>query len=306
MLGGDLKIDPALSFQAIEEKIAKPLGLNVHQAALGILRVVNNNMALAIRSNSVARGIDPRNFVLMPFGGAGPVHGPALADEVNAKSVLIPPAPGITAAAGLLTTDLQYEALRSLLCTLDQISDARLQSIETSLRALEANVREQLRNDGVDEACMQLTRIAECRYDGQGFELRALIPQGRLSRQAIAEVVAHFHQVHEQDYGYCYAGAPVEMVSLRVIGHAKAEKLAWQPLPAALDSDTRQAFLYERDTWFDDGQCLPTPRYDRSKLHSGQYIEGPAMLMQHDSTSLVPPGWVARVSAHGNLIISHQ
>lgn len=306
MLGGDLKIDPALSFQAIEAKIAKPLGLSVHRAALGILRVVNNNMALAIRSNSVARGIDPRDFVLMPFGGAGPVHGPALADEVNAKSVLIPPAPGITAAAGLLTTDLQYEALRSLLCTLNTIDDTQLNRLESALQELEANVRQQLRNDGVDDACMQLTRIAECRYDGQGFELRALIPGGRVDHQAIAQVMAHFHQVHEQDYGYCYADAPVEVVSLRVIGHSQSEKLAWQPLPAAVDSDTSQAFLYERDTWFDDGQCLPTPRYDRSKLHAGQYIEGPAMLMQHDSTSLVPPGWVARVSAHGNLIISRQ
>ncbi len=304
MLGGDLQVDAALSYQAIEKCIAKPLGMSVHEAALGILRIVNNNMALAIRSNSVAKGIDPRDFVLMPFGGAGPVHGPALANEVNAKSVLIPPAPGITAAAGLLTTDLQYEALRSLLCNLNEVNEAHLLRIETALQALETNIRQQLANDGVSPDEMYISRIAECRYDGQGFELRAPIPAGVLDQEAIAEIMEQFHLAHERDYGYRFKDAPVELVSLRVIGHCRSRKLAWQPLPEASHGDTREAFLYERTTIFDDGQSLPTPRYDRSRLHAGQYIEGPAMLMQHDSTSLVPPGWVAKVSAYGNLIIS--
>lgn len=304
MLGGDLKIDPQLSFKAIEDKIAKPLGMSVHQAALGILKIVNNNMALAIRSNSVARGIDPRDFVLMPFGGAGPVHGTALADEVNAKSVLIPPAPGITAAAGLLTTDLQYEALRSLLFNLNQANEANMLRLEQTLAEMEAEIRQQLRNDGVSEDNMRVSKIAECRYDGQGFELRAQVPEGPINRDAIEQIMADFHRAHEKDYGYCFGDAAVEVVSLRVIGNSKSEKLAWQPLQAAEEGDSQKAFLYERPTYFDNGEMLPTPRYDRSKLRAGQFIEGPAMLMQHDSTSLVPPGWVGRVTQYGNLIIS--
>jgi N-methylhydantoinase A len=304
MLGGDLKIDPQLSFKAIEDKIAKPLGMSVHQAALGILKIVNNNMALAIRSNSVARGIDPRDFVLMPFGGAGPVHGTALADEVNAKAVLIPPAPGITAAAGLLTTDLQYEALRSLLFNLNQANEANMLRLEQTLAEMEEEIRQQLRNDGVSEDNMRVSKIAECRYDGQGFELRAQVPEGPIDRDAIEQIMADFHRAHEKDYGYCFGDAAVEVVSLRVIGNSKSEKLAWQPLQAAEDGDSQKAFLYERPTYFDNGEMLPTPRYDRSKLRAGQYIEGPAMLMQHDSTSLVPPGWIGRVTQYGNLIIS--
>ncbi|VVO27822.1 hydantoinase/oxoprolinase family protein [Pseudomonas fluorescens] len=304
MLGGDLKIDPQLSFKAIEDKIAKPLGMSVHQAALGILKIVNNNMALAIRSNSVARGIDPRDFVLMPFGGAGPVHGTALADEVNAKSVLIPPAPGITAAAGLLTTDLQYEALRSLLFNLNQANEANMLRLEQNLAQMEEEIRQQLRNDGVSEDNMRVSKIAECRYDGQGFELRAQVPEGPINRDAIEQIMADFHRAHEKDYGYCFGDAAVEVVSLRVIGNSKSEKLAWQPLQAAEEGDSQKAFLYERPTYFDNGEMLPTPRYDRSKLRAGQFIEGPAMLMQHDSTSLVPPGWVGRVTQYGNLIIS--
>ena len=112
-LGGDLKLDADLARKAVEEKVAKPLGLSVTDAALGILKIINNNMALAIRSNSVARGLDPRDFSIMPFGGAGPLHGVALAEAVSAKDVIIPVAPGITAAVGLLKSDLRYEHTES-------------------------------------------------------------------------------------------------------------------------------------------------------------------------------------------------
>ncbi|MCP8687190.1 hydantoinase/oxoprolinase family protein [Marinobacterium sedimentorum] len=306
MLGGDLKVDRALSEQAIREKIAEPLGLSLEEAALGILKIVNNNMALAIRSSSVARGVDPRDFVLMPFGGAGPVHGPALAEEVNAKAVLVPPAPGITAAAGLLTTDIQYENTRSLMCDLNTISDQQLERLQLSMDSLESEVREQLRNDDVSEEMMRISRIAECRYYGQGFELRAEFPAGAIDRIAVNQVIETFHRQHEQDYGYCFEGAVVELVTLRLIGNSESQKLEWPPLAAAQPGDTVDAFLYERETIFDDGSARITPRYDRSRLRAGQFIEGPAMLMQHDSTSLVPPGWVAKVTPYGNVIISQH
>ncbi|MBS97138.1 MAG: methylhydantoinase [Oceanospirillaceae bacterium] len=306
MLGGDLKIDPSLSEKAIREKIAEPLGLSVKEAALGILRIVNNNMALAIRSNSVARGVDPRDFVLMPFGGAGPVHGPALAEEVNAKAVLVPPAPGITAAAGLLTTDIQYENTRSLMCELNTIDDAQLGRLQRDLDNLETEILKQLENDGVTPEAMRITRIAECRYHGQGFELRADFPKGPIDRDAVGAVIEAFHAQHEQDYGYGFRDAAVELVTLRVIGNSESQKLEWAPLESGTSDDTTEARIYERETVFDDGQVLVTPRYDRTKLRANAVIEGPALLMQHDSTSLVPPGWVAEVTPHGNLIISNQ
>ncbi|AEY01304.1 5-oxoprolinase [Oceanimonas sp. GK1] len=304
MLGGDLNLDPALSAQAIREKIAEPLGLSVKEAALGILKIVNNNMALAIRSNSVARGVDPRDFVLMPFGGAGPVHGPALAAEVNAKAVFVPPAPGITAAAGLLTTNLQYEATRSMLCDLNTITDDRLEQLQHNLALLETEIIQKLKDDGVEAENMVLTRLAECRYYGQGFELRASIPAGEVSREAVQAVIRDFHQAHEADYGYCFQDAVVELVTLRVIGNAESRKLDWPECEEAGPDDLARAFLYERTTVFDDGQECVTPRYDRKALKAGQTVTGPALLVQRDSTSLVPPGWQARISRHGNLFIS--
>lgn len=304
MLGGDLKIDASLSHKAIKEKIADPLGMSVKDAALGIIKIVNNNMALAIRSNSVARGVDPREFMLMPFGGAGPVHGPALAEEVNAKGVIAPPAPGITSAAGLLTTSLQYEVTRSYLCELTSIRGNQFEVLQSLLKDLDDEATNKLIKDGVAASHIRLTRFAECRYHGQGFELRAEIPDGELSGDSIQQVIENFHRQHDTDYGYRYDEAEVELVTLRVVGESASRILEWKELAPAEGNGLEEAFMYERETTFDAGQTLMTPRYDRSKLLSGHVISGPALIMQHDSTSLVPPGWSASVSRFGNLMIS--
>lgn len=307
LLGGDLGATAELAECAIREKIAEPLGLSVTDAALGMLRVVNNNMALAIRSASVARGIDPREFALMPFGGAGPVHGPALAAEVGAKCVIVPPAPGITAAAGLLATDMKYEVTRSLLCDLNAAGADQLATVDEELGRLETECRDRLLADRIPPADIEMQRIAECRYHGQGFELRVDMPAGTLDDTNVQTVIDAFHARHENDYGYRFAGAMVELVTLRVIGRGRCAKLAWPPLPTTpYDADLTHALLYERETVFDDGRSLATPRYDRSRLAAGQVIDGPAIIIQHDSTSMVAPGWQAAVTEHGNIRISEQ
>ena len=148
MLGGDLPIDPDLASRAIEQKVGKKLGLSVKDAALGIIRVINSNMALAIRSNSVARGVDPREFSLVPFGGAGPLHGVALAEAVSARDVLVPVAPGITAAMGLLETDMQYEHVRSFITSLTHVDEAAVERLNTLVEELVGHCRRDLENDG--------------------------------------------------------------------------------------------------------------------------------------------------------------
>ncbi|WP_020683001.1 hypothetical protein [Marinobacterium rhizophilum] len=160
--------------------------------------------------------------------------------------------------------------------------------------------------DDVAPEQMCITRIAECRYYGQGFELRAEFPVGPIDHAAVKQVIESFHCQHKQDYGYDFRDAVVELVTLRVIGNAQSQKLVWAPLEAGRSDDIDEARLYERETVFDDGVALITPRYDRTKLRANAVIEGPAMLMQHDSTSMVPPGWIAKVTPHGNVIISKQ
>ena len=301
MLGGDLPIDPDLASRAIEEKVGKKLGLSVTDAALGIIRVINSNMALAIRSNSVARGVDPREFSLVPFGGAGPLHGVALAEAVSARDVLVPVAPGITAAMGLLETDMQYEHVRSFITSLTNVDEAAVERLNGLVEELVADCRRDLENDGVPPERQSFQRVAECRYHGQGFELRAEIPEGRLGVGDIGRIVESFYAQHRLDYGYAFDDTEVELITVRVIGTDKIEPLRLRPLERANGASYESALLYSRRTTFDDGTTADTPRYDRGQLKAGHRVAGPAVLIQHNSTVLVPPAYAAEVSEYGSL-----
>jgi N-methylhydantoinase A len=302
-LGGDLAIDPERARRAIQDHVAAKLGLSVEQAALGIIKIINSNMALAIRSNSVARGLDPRDFALMPFGGAGPLHGVALAEEVSAKEVIVPPAPGITAAIGLLVTDMQYEFTRSVLAILNDADQAVLDRLNEAADALVAQARDQLDRDGVPRDRQRFEKVAECRYQGQGFELRARMPDEPLTVANKHIVADNFHAQHRLDYSYAFDDGIVEVMTLRVIAVAEVEPIRWAKLPPADAVAVDAARLYSRPTVFDDGQALETPRYDRLKLCAGHVIDGPALILQHDSTTLVPPGYRAAVADYGNIHI---
>ena len=303
LLGGELPIDPSHAERAIETKIAKPLNLSVKDAALGIIRIINSNMALAIRSNSVARGVDPREFSLVPFGGAGPLHGVALAEAVSARDVIVPVAPGITAAMGLLETDMLYEHARSFITSLTKANADTARRINELVNELVAECQRDLENDGVPPERQRYQRFAECRYHGQGFELRAEIPAGTLSTSSIEEVIKSFHEQHRLDYGYVFDEGEVELITIRTIGTEEVEPLKIAPIEPANGASIEPAFLYSRPTTFDDGETVDTPRYDRLKLKAGHCIPGPALLIQHNSTILVPPHYVSEVTEHGNLLI---
>jgi N-methylhydantoinase A len=302
-LGGGLSIDPDLARQSIKDNLCAKLDLSVTDAALGIIRVINSNMALAIRANSVARGIDPRDYSLMPFGGAGPLHGLALAEAVAAREVIVPPAPGITAAIGLLATDIQYEFTCSAMLVLSSSTTAELKQINRDMDELVAQATRALVNDGVDPALHRFTRIAECRYQGQGFELRAQFPDQPLGSDNRDQLANSFHTAHKNDYGHSFDGTPIEVITLRVIGMAPADKLLWPKLETGASDDPKDAYLYTRETIFDSGKTHDTPRYAREKLLAGHQIVGPAVIIQHNSTSLVPPDYVATVRDFGNIHI---
>ena len=303
-LGGDLAIDPDLAHKAIEEKIAKPLGMSIEEAALGIIKIINSNMALAIRANSVARGFDPREFSLMPFGGAGPLHGVALAEIISAREILVPPAPGINAAIGLLVTDMQYEFTRSVLAILNTADQAAIDNFNTHTKNLEQLCRDSLIADGVPAEKQRIQKIAECRYQGQGFELRADMPDGPLTLENKQQIMDNFHNQHRQDYSYAFDDGVVEVMTLRVIGSAAIEPLQWPTLEKANGQGVEDALLYSRPTTFDDGETRDTPRYDRGKLLAGHELAGPAIVVQHNSTTVIPAGYKARVSDYGNIHIS--
>lgn len=299
-LGGDLKLDAGLSSKAIEEKIARPMGMTVKEAALGIIRIINNNMALAIRSNSVARGVDPREFSIMPFGGAGPLHGVALAEAMSCKDVIVPVAPGITAAVGLLKTDLQYEHTEAVIVELTKAGEAEFARINAAVTLLHNRVQDELDSDGIARDQQSVTVVAECRYHGQGFELRATMPAGPLTAENVHVIADSFHDQHQQDYGYSYRKAEVELITLRAIGSAQVRRIEIPRIAKTDGSSIDRALMFVRPTTFDDGRTLETPRYDRTKLFAGDQVPGPALLHQHNSTTLVPPGYVAETLEFGN------
>ena len=303
MLGGDLPLNPDLAHRAVEAKVAKPLRLSIAEAALGIIKVINSNMALAIRSNSVARGIDPREFALVPFGGAGPLHGIALAEAIAAKEIIVPVAPGITAAMGLLRTDMQYEHARSLIVSLKHADEGAVSRINAVVDELVDRCRRDLEKDGVPPERQKFQKLAECRYHGQGFELRATLPDGRVSAGNVGEVISRFHQQHRLDYGYHFDDGDVELITVRVIGREDVVPLKVARIGKADGEAVANALLYRRPTTFDDGATLETPRYDRGRLKAGHRVAGPAILLQHGSTTLLPPGYVADVAEFGNLYL---
>jgi len=302
-LGGDIVIKPELAEKAIKTHIADPLGMSVTEAALGILKIINNNMALAINSNSVAKGIDPRGFTLMGFGGAGPLHAVALAEMISAKNIISPSQPGITAALGLLVSDLKYEYTRSVLIPLNQASDNDLAQINQIVEDLKAEADQQLDQDNVPKDKRQYEYIMECRYLGQGFELRAKMPNEPLTTKNVQVVIDNFYDVHKQQYGHAFKDQITEAITVRVVASADVEKLQLNKLEKGGSKNPEYAHLYNRETVFDDNKAVSTPRYDRGKLKSGDTISGPAIVTQHNSTTIIPPDYTATILEVGDILI---
>ena len=261
-------------------------------------------MALAINANSVAKGIDPRGFTLMGFGGAGPLHSVALAEMIQARDVISPIQPGITAAMGLLVTDLQYEYTRSVLQTLDDADDDAIKRINTIVDELTADANAQLEADGIEPAARRFKKIMECRYLGQGFELRADMPDGALTQKNKKDVIESFFDVHKEAYGHAFRDQVTEGVTVRVVASAEVDQLTLPELAQGGRANPSEALMYSLDTIFDDGKPTPTPRYDRSKMLKDDTVEGPAIVTQHNSTTIVPPGYTATVLAFGDMRIA--
>jgi N-methylhydantoinase A len=294
-LGGRMRLDVAAAHAALA-RLAQDLGMSTQAAADGVLAVVNAAMAQAIRSRTVEKGHDPREFTLVAFGGAGPLHAADVAAELGVPEVVVPPHPGITSAMGLLTSDLRYDGMRTLFAS---ERDADFGAIASRLGALEEELRAALRRDGAADDAIRAQRWLDCRYTGQGYELRVPVASGRLG----PEVFEDFHELHRREYGRD-ARAPVEIVNLRVT--VTAARRALDRVPTGHGSP-EEALLGVRDSVFRAGgelRTLPTRLLDRSRLAPGADVEGPAIFVQDDSTVVVPPGWRARAHEGGVLVLS--
>jgi N-methylhydantoinase A len=290
-LGGEMGLDIDGARVAIEERCAKPLGLDVTAAAYGIVEIANAAMVNALNLISVQRGYDPRDFVLVGFGGAGPVHANAIARDAEMPTLLIPRSPGIFSATGLLTTDLKRDAATTIMRRLDELDPAEA---EATFVELEAAGRTELQHEGVADDAIEFVRQIDLRYVGQSYELTIPAGDGLLER---------FHAEHDRTYGFAAPEEPVEAVSLRLtsvgrIAKPPARKL--DPGGAPEPKERRPVYYAEADGYVD---C---PIYDRYALPAGARLAGPAIVEEFDSTTVVHPGFSVSVDETGNLIIERE
>jgi N-methylhydantoinase A len=290
-LGGEIGLDVDGARRAIEERCAKPLGLSLTEAANGIVEIANAAMVNALHLISVQRGYDPRDFVLVGFGGAGPVHANALARDAEMPTLLVPRSPGIFSATGLLTTDLKRDAALTVMRRLDALDP---DEAEATFAELEAAGREELEREGLAGEAIEFVRQLDVRYVGQSYELTIPAGDGLLER---------FHAEHDRTYGFSAPAEPVEVVSLRLTSVGRIAKPTLRAVDATGPAEPKE----RRPVYFAEaGDFVDCPIYDRYALPAGTALPGPVVIEEFDSTTVVHPGFGVRVDEVGSLIVEKE
>jgi N-methylhydantoinase A/oxoprolinase/acetone carboxylase beta subunit len=299
-LGGRMRLDREAAETAIRVHCAEPLGLDVVAAAVGIVAIANAAMGESLRLVSVQRGLDPRDFALVAFGGAGPLHANRLAAELSIPTLIVPPSPGVASALGMLVSDLRRD---ERVTRVEPLDGADVQAIETTLARLEAGARAALTEDGFGDDDIVLERAAGLRYVGQSWRLDIALPARRVDAVVLAGVATAFHREHERRYGYCVPDEPIELVTLglQATGRIRTPQLATLPQggpsPDAALRGSRAVFGEERS------EFVMCPVYDRYALVAGNAIAGPAIVEELDSSVVISDGWHATVARQGGLLV---
>ncbi len=288
-LGGDMRLNPDPVCAALE-RLGDRMGASPEEAALGIIRVVNVNIDRALRRVSIARGHDPRNFTLVAFGGAGPLHACAVAQQLEIPRVLVPRHSGVLCALGLLMADVVLEQSYSVLqpVTPETVADLRQRAAEMA-----DDARSTLIAEGFEEEAIIVQGLVDARYRGQSYELTIPLE---------TDLTTGFHTAHEATYGHTMPGRSVELVNLRM----RATGLIDGPVlesEALMTSDGTEAYLGEKQGFTQRHGVVQIARYERERLRPGAVVRGPALVFQMDSTAYVSSGWVGRVDGYRNLIL---
>ncbi|HWV83813.1 MAG TPA: hydantoinase/oxoprolinase family protein [Capillimicrobium sp.] len=297
-LGGGMRLDLDLAVEAMRTSLAEPLGLSPVEAAAGVLTVAENSMVEALRLSTVHRGRDPRDFVLVAGGGAGPLFAPGVARLMNIPTVIVPPWPGLASAVGLLMMEIRHETSRSLLAPLRELKDSQ---IVGALRALGDQVVEELEQDGVDVATATLTYEAEVRYFGTSHALTIPLEESGASAEALR---TRFLEQHEREYGYTVPPevAEVELATLRAAAVVATDSLELEAQPLTHEGEAAPVSA-RREVYYADSGWVEVPVHDRDALRGGMVVTGPAIVEQTDTTTVLLAGMRATVDAYGNLII---
>jgi N-methylhydantoinase A/oxoprolinase/acetone carboxylase beta subunit len=302
-LGGEMQLRADLAREAFARGPADGLGMSVEEASMGAVQILTHSMVQSIEENSVRKGFDPRDFALVAEGGAGPLFAAQIAVEVGTPWVVVPSYPGVTAALGLLATDMVYEYVSTVYERLSNLDPASLQQ---AFEELEEQARRQLEQDGIPPERMLIQRVADCRYLGQGYELRVDVGSGTIDDAWLERLRSGFHDIHEREYSRRFEDSDIEIPNVRVRGIGLMPELAMPEVEIGREVPDG-ALRHEGEAWFRVRGALekvPTRYYDRTALKAGHTLEGPAIVNQYDSTTLIPPGVSAHVDRFGNIVIA--
>ena len=296
-LGGDMAISRELAERAVQQ-IADAMGLTLLEAAEGIVKIVNENMFGALRLVSVEKGYDPRNFALIAFGGAGPLHANALGILTGAWPVIIPPGPGVLCAYGDATTAVQDEASRTYVSMADDLTPEQLAA---DLEELRERAAVSLIADGIPQERHEVIYQADIRYAGQAFQITMDFTADELLDKGLALLTDRFDEEHEQLFTFAL-GEAHELVMIRAIVRAPAREIAEVPVGQA-EASLEDCHIHDSRFYY-EGEWFDAAIYDRERLHTGLVIPGPAIVGEMDSTTVILPGYEARVDEIGNLMIN--
>ncbi len=297
-LGGRMEISPEQGRKAIQ-KIADYFGFDIAEAALGIVKIVNINMAGLLQSMTVKRGYDPRQFVIVAFGGAGPIHAVAIARELNIPTVIVPPFPGVFSAWGMLMADLRHDIGQTYI---KPVNDAEVAAINGIFRELEARVKELFALEDIDEKSIVLSYEMDLRYSGQEHTLSVSAP-AKLEDADKAELEKRFDELHLKVYGHNAPEEPKEIVSIKLTSMATVNKPALELIPSGSKVPAQEARMGKREVYVGNGRHEEFSIFRRENLLSGNTFWGPALIEEATATTVVETGQSCRVDRYGNLII---
>jgi N-methylhydantoinase A len=302
-LGGEISLHRKLARDAIAARCADALCRPVESTAMGIVEIANSTMVEAMRLVSVQRGYDPREFSLVTFGGAGPVHANRLAAELGIPVIVVPPSPGVASAMGMLISDLRHDYRITRLTDLGPTSFDALNEIYEDF---ESKAFGDLSNEGVDRENVTLEHYLDMRYVGQSWTLRIPTPSERLTEDGLAKLESTFHDSHHQSYGYSVPGEPLEIVNVGLLAVGRAPKPRLENVPEG-DGSSAHALKGERPVYFEEAAAfVDCPIYDRYRLQQHDVVAGPAVIEEIDSTTLLHPGYQAKVGIYGVLLLKKK
>ena len=297
-LGGTLTLDEDAARKAVET-VAEPLGMGVEEAAEAILAVVNENMHAALRVVSVERGHDPREFGLVAFGGAGPMHANALGRLIRSRSVIVPPTPGVMSAFGFLSSDIQNEFPETYLRTAEETPAADLKA---TMEGLISQADEWLDGEGVEEENKRFDLYADCRYYMQNIQIPCRFELDELSGEDSAFLRGQFEEAHHQRYNFELPDSPLEIATVRVVGRGTIKGVSLVESEDGASEDGSGPILRREQVYF-GGEWMETPLHERGGLRPGDNVDGPAVVVQDDTTTVIEPGYRGAVDRFGNILI---